>query len=90
MADQQFPEILNEEHEVYSALAGVMHAVQTLATVLLDDEAKRAQVTRLLEPLSEVVLRSNLSDDRKQKYLEGLGSVGAAAAVSKAWHQPPG
>lgn len=79
---------LNNEHKIYSALAGVIHAVQTLATVVLDDDVKRAKVANLLEALSETAIHSRLTDDRKQEYLTGLSSLGIASVVSKDWHPP--
>lgn len=88
MADSNPLDSLNNEHKIYSALAGVMHAVQTLATVVLDDEAKRAKVALLIEELSEKALRSSLTDDRKHEYLDGLSSIGVASASSRDWHHP--
>lgn len=81
---------LNNDNKVYSALAGVMHAVQALATVVLDDEVKRSKVAKLLESLSEAALHSELTQDRKQEYLAGLSSLGIASESSKDWHQPDG
>lgn len=79
---------LNDEHKMYSALAGLTHAVQSLATVVLDDETKREKVSRLLDHLSEAALHSSLTQDRLQEYLIGLGALGIASETSKNWHQP--
>lgn len=88
MAEENPLNTLNNEHKLYSALVGLTHAVQSLATVVLDDDAKRAKVSKLLEALSETALHSALTPDRQQEYLVGLGSLGIASESSKDWHQP--
>lgn len=66
-----------------SSLLGIVHALQTLASAVLDDNEKRDKVARVLEELSEAALLSDLSQDRRQNYLDMLGSVGVAASVAK-------
>lgn len=79
-------EPLNQEAEISSFVIGITHALQALATVLLDNEEKRGKVARLLESLSEDALHSNLEPERKKLYLNGISSLGIAATQSKDWN----
>lgn len=64
------------------ALVGVMHALQALALTVLDDDAKRARIAAMLEGFSEEALRSSLSNDQREFYLNTLSSVGIASSVA--------
>lgn len=80
---------LNERPPSELFLLGVTHALQTLASVLLDTEEKRAAAEHLLHALSEDALHSELTQDRKARYLEGLSALGIAATHARRFPGKP-
>lgn len=79
----EYLEGLNGGSRPEAFLAGLTHAVQAIASVVLDDDLKREKLAVLLHELSEAALHAKLDQPIRQSYLDGLSSCGIASAVSK-------
>ncbi|MGA6105649.1 hypothetical protein [Pseudomonas solani] len=67
---------LNNGSEPDAFLAGLAMAVQAIASVVLDDESKRAKLSFLVHELHEAVLQAKLEPRIRRSFLDGLSSSG--------------
>lgn len=67
---------LNNGSEPEAFLAGLAMAVQAIASVVLDDESKRAKLSFLVHELHEAALQAKLEPGIRRSFLDGLSSSG--------------